>query len=555
MKTKFKKIFSTKKIGILALCVIFFGGMISCEEDYLEKKPLDAISDAAVWSDIALTQAYVDYTSGLMKAGWAGNSRLCNMSDDGYQTEGNSAQLVQRGEVTPTNMGYLSQFWGEYYAIITSCNKFLNNVTGDILAELEAKDKSKIDIMTGEIKFLRAYSYFRLLAFYGGVPLVTEPFILGEDFMVPRDSYDDVLAFVLKELDEAAVLLPPSFSGSDEGRPTKGAAMSIKARALLYAASPWHNPGNDIAKWQKVADAAKAVIDLDMYPLFPNYKDGFLEKTGNWNNKEYIYRLVINQGLKFSYEYRIERKMFPNGSAGWGHPSPSQTLVNTYETLNGILPLEDTSYDPQDPYANRDPRFYANILYDGAPWQGREIEIFLPGGTDSPQGPEGWNASWSGYYCRKYADESINPPSNTNTSNPHWPFVRFTEMLLIYAEANFYLGNEDIAREYLNKVRSRPSVMMPDVLDTGADLEKRIRNERRVEFFMEEHRFFDIRRWKMEIADSLYRINCDKDVSTGVKTYSVTVFMEFNLPERMFLSPIPQNEIDKNPLLVQNPGY
>jgi len=555
MKTKINNKYSAKKIiGILSMCIIFFAGLYSCE-DYLEKKPLDSISDAAVWRDIALTQAHVDYTHSLMRAGWWGNSRVENMSDDGYQTEGNSAQLVQRGEVTPSNMGYLSQFWTEYYNIITSCNKFLANVTGENLAALEAQNKAKIDRMFGEIKFLRAYSYFRLLAFYGGVPLVTKPFVLGEDFKVPRDSYDDVLAFVLEELDEATELLPPSYTGNDRGRPTKGAAMSIKARALLYAASPWHNPQNDLTKWQKVADAAKAVIDLDMYPLFPNYKEGFQEKTGNFNNKEFIYVFIINQGLKYSGEYRIERKMFPNGSQGWGHPSPSLNLVNCFETLNGKLPLEDPSYDPQNPYANRDPRFYANILYDGAPWQGRKIEIFLPGGLDSPQGPEGWNASWSGHYCRKYADESILVPSNTATSNPHWPFVRFAEILLIYAEAQYYLGHEDIAREYLNKVRRRPSVMMPDVEDTGTNLEKRIRNERRVELYMEEHRFFDIRRWKIVADDSLYRMNVTKDIVTGDKTYFTSPFLDFNLPERMYLAPIPQSERDKNPLLEQNPGY
>ena len=179
----------------------------------------------------------------------------------------------------------------------------------------------------------------------------------------------------------------------------------------------------------------------------------------------------------------------------------------------------------------------------------------MPGGADSPQGNEGWNASWTGYYARKYVDESILVPTNYDTSNPNWPYARYGEVLLNYAEAQFYLGNEDITREYLNKIRSRPSVNMPDVTDTGMDLEKRIRNERRIELYLEEHRFFDMRRWKVAPLDSLYRINVSKDPVTGVKTKFITGFLVLNLPERMYLTPIPQSEIDKNPNLEQNPGY
>jgi len=294
-------------------------------------------------------------------------------------------------------------------------------------------------------------------------------------------------------------------------------------------------------------------IDLNLYSLHPDYKETFTE-VGNFN-EEIIWEFVTNQGLKYSSQYRIERKIFPNGSQGWGHPSPSQNLVDCYETLNGLLPKDDPSYDPQDPWVNRDPRFYASILYDGAPWQDREIEVFLPGGADSNQGNEGWNARWTGYYIRKYVDGSIIVPTNTNTSNPNWPYARYGEILLNYAEAQFYLGNEDITREYLNKIRSRPSVNMPDVTDTGMDLEKRIRNERRIELYCEEHRFFDMRRWKIATLDSLYRMNVYKDPVTGVKTKFITGFMVLNLPERMYLTPIPQSEMEKNPLLEQNPGY
>jgi len=543
-----------RKRGIIYFLLFIGSFLLSCS-DFLERKPLDAISDAAVWKDISLVDAYVSTTYSTLRAGWYWNSRLDIMSDDGFGTEKQSAHLVQRGELTPSNLGYLDYPWQEYYETITYCNRFLDKMTDENLEILIKQDEDVINRMIGEIKFLRAYSYFRLSAFYGGVPLITKSFNLGDDFMIERDSYETVLDFVISELDEAASVLPISYPNDQRGRVTKGAALAIKSRALLYAASPLFNPQNDLNRWQLAADAANEVISMGIYSLYPDYKEMFTE-AGNFNN-EVIWEFTTQQGLKYSGEYRIERKMFPNGSQGWGHPSPTQNLIDCYETTNGLLPKDDPDFDPQNPYVNRDPRFYYSILYDGAPWQDREIEVFLPGGADSPQGNEGWNASWTGYYIRKYVDESIKVPSSQNTSNPNWPFTRLGEIYLNYAECQFNLGNETVAREYLNKIRQRPGVNMPDIPETvtGKELKKRIVNERRIELYCEEHRFFDIRRWKIEPDDFLYRVNVFKDEETGIKTFSYTPFMKFDLPERMYFTAIPLSEIEKNPKLEQNPGY
>ncbi|MCM4162663.1 MULTISPECIES: RagB/SusD family nutrient uptake outer membrane protein [unclassified Arenibacter] len=537
----------------LVLIFIFFGvGFQSCDSEYLEGQPLNAISEANVWVDLALVESFVNQTYGTLRAGYYANTRMVTMTDDGYGIEKNSAQLVQRGEVTPSNMGLLGAMWSEYYTTISNCNKFLSNVQGDNLEILMQQDEVRTNRMIGEIKFFRAYSYFRLIAFFGGVPLITEPFILGDDYLLPRNQYDEILEFILNEFDEAAELLPPSFDAKNKGRVTSGAALAIKSRALLYAASPWHNPGNEKVKWQRAADAAKAVIDLGRYSLYPDYKESFMEK-GNFN-QERIWEYVLNQQMLYSGEYRVERKMFPNGSRGWSQPSPTQNFVDCYETTNGLLPDNDPSFDPNYPYTNRDPRFYATVLYDGAPFQGREIEVF-PGGIDSPDGNEGWNATWTGYNINKFIDESILSPTNTNSSNPNWVFCRYGEILLNYAEAQYYLGNEEVAREYLNMIRDRPSVSMPHILDSGVELEKRIRNERRIELFAEEHRFFDLRRWKITADSNLYRVNVTKNATTGVKSYTYTPFQSFILPEKMHLSPIPFDEINRDPLLEQNPGY
>lgn len=537
----------------LGIFIILSWSLSSCQKDFLEKKPLDSISDASVWEDLPLVNAYVSEVYSTLKAGWIDNSRLDISSDDGHGIEKGSAQLIQRGEVTASNMGYLKATWLEYYTTISRANKFLTNVTGENLRILKEKDEVRVNQMIGEVRFLRAFAYSRLLSLYGGVPLVVESFDLDDDFLIPRNSYEEVLEFVVKELDESKELLPLTWSSKDLGRATKGACLAVKSRILLYAASPLHNSSNERSKWERAANAAKEVIDLNLYSLNPDYKETFTEK-GNFNS-EVIFCYVTNQGLKYSGEYRIERKMFPNGSGGWSHPSPTQNLIDCYEMTSGLLPKDDPSYDPQNAYVNRDPRFYASILYDGAPWKGRQIQVYLPGGLDSQDGPEGWNASWTGYYIRKFVDEGITNPDNTNTSNPNWIYSRYAEILLNYAEAKFYLGEEETSKEYLNMVRSRPSVNMPPVTDSGIALEKRIRNERRIELYAEEHRFYDIRRWKLETDDHLYKVNVARDPITGVKAYSYAPFQKFALPKRMFLAPIPASEIEKNSKLVQNEGY
>ena len=541
-----------KIIRISCVSVILLGGIFSCSEDFLDQKPLSSVSDASVWKDIILTEAYVNNIYSLLKAPWAFNSAMSVTSDEGYAYH-NLANLVQRGEITPSNSGYIGGYWLEDYTIITNCNIFLDRVAGENMAALKAIDETRTNRMIGEVKALRAYAYFRLSALHGGVPLITKPFGLTEDFKIEKNTYDDVLTFVVQELDEAATLLSLTYTGDNLGRITKGAAMAIKSRALLYAASPLHNPGNDLSKWQQAADAAKAVIDLDLYSLEADYKTMFTV-PGNFD-KEAIWEIIHLDLIVKRAE--LERFVYPSGMLGFGIPNPSQNMVDSYETLNGLLPADDPSYDPQNPYANRDPRFYASILYDGAPFKGREIEVFLPGGKDGLQGTDGPNSTRTGYYIRKFIDENITSPNQTNVSSPNYAISRYAEILLNYAEAKFQLGDENTARTYVNMVRSRPSVNMPAVTSSGADLLERIKNERRVELFLEDHRFLDIRRWKMDVPPNSFitKMDVSKNVGTGIKTFTVANLNAFALPEHQYVAPIPQGEIDKNPKLQQNPGY
>ena len=529
--------------------------LVACKKNILETKPLDKLSDKVVWGDPALMDAYISNTYRVLPHGFQfGTRRLFCVSDESKARGSASYSVVNAGNITPSALGPLDYWIGTsadpgYYKCITQCNVFLANAAD---ADFDSNMKNR---MIGEMKTLRAFSYFRLISFFGGVPLVTDPFTLEDNFDIPRSSYDECLNFVIKELDEATALLPLDYDNANQGHITKGAAMAIKARALLYAASPLNNPTNDQSKWQKAADAAKAVIDLNKYKLYPDYKEMF--QASSAYNSEMIWVRPFNHAVD-KETIGIELRFYPNGFNGYGQVCPLQNLVDQYETTNGKLPVDDPAYNPQNPYVNRDPRFYATILYDGAPFKGRAIETFLPAGDDSKEGAlSPWNASESGYYVRKYVDESITDPNYINASDPPWPFIRYAEILLNYAEAEYFLGHEDICRQYINMVRSRPSVHMPPVTESGAALLKRLQNERFIEFAFESQRYFDVRRWK--IAPTVLNvpakgISIKKDAS-GHKTYSVFTIEPRHFNDKNYLVPIPQAEIDKDAKLVQNPGY
>lgn len=541
------------KIMLLLMSILW----VSCDKDVLNTEPLSQFAEDVVWSDPALMDTYISNTYRVLPNGFQFQSRrLFCVSDESKARILDSYSVVNKGNITPAALGPLDYWIGSssrpgYYQAITQCNLFLQKINeSDIDIDIELKNR-----MIGEIKTLRAFSYFRLISFFGGVPLITEPFELNDDFNLPRTSYDECMDFVTNELDEAINLLPLDYDAENQGRITQGAAMAIKSRALVYAASPFNNPSDDTEKWQKASDAAKAVIDLNKYQLFPDYKSMFQE--ANNYNSEMIWVRPFNRIVDYETVY-LELRFYPIGDNGYGQINPLQNLVDQYETMNGLLPVNDPTFDPQNPFVNRDPRFYATILYDGATFKDREIETFLPGGRDTNEGAiTPWNASETGYYARKYIDESITDPNTVNSSDPTWPFIRYSEVLFNYAEAQYHLGNEGICREYINRVRARPSVDMPPVTESGDELLKRLYNEKFIEFAFEGHRYFDVRRW--EIAPEVLNvpakgISIQKDAN-GNKTYEDFIVEERNFYDRNYLVPIPQSEIEKNSQLEQNPGY
>lgn len=545
-------------LKILLFTLIF--NILSCSDSILNREPLDSYSDAAVWKDPSLINAFISNIYRDFPVDW--NTTAC-LTDEATRRNNAEYDMINAGNLTPGNtqmvnywFGGTARYGGEgywsasYYESISKCNIFFSNIDK---ADFDEVLKNR---MIGEVKFLRAYAYFRLATLYNGVPLITKTFNLDDDFFIPRNTYDECMSFVFDEYEECIPLLPLEYESADIGRITKGTVMAAKARALLYYASPLNNPSNDISRWQKAADAAKEIIDLGLYSLYPHYRDSYQDYT--IYNQEVIWERLYNN-VQYPH-MRVELSHWPPGYYGYAHIHPLQNIVDEYERTNGLLPSEDPEYDPYNKqWEDRDPRFYYSIFYDGAIFQDREVECFLPGGLDSQDGPiEAWNATTTGYYARKFGNESIIQPRGQNVGNTPWPHFRYNEVLLNYAEAKYFLGDEETCREYINKIRSRPSVEMPPITSSGLELFEKLKHERKIELFLEGHRFFDVRRWKIApdvLSIDAKKIDIYKDPVTGVKEYTYSSFQERIFPEKMYFLPIPQTEIEKNPNLVQNPGY
>lgn len=548
----------------------------------LELDPLDKYSEPTVWSDGDLMRAFVYGQYGIILSEYGENVGE-TASDNLYAKTWGNGRAVLEGSITADNVNslmYEINSWPYVWGYIRNYNDFLERVD-DCPVDEDLKRQ-----LTGETKFLRAWAYGNLIVRFGGVLLITRTYGLNEDYNVARSSFEECLDFVIKELDEATALLGTEMQPeSERGVATGHACMAVKARLLLYAASPLWNPSDDKAKWQLASDAAAALLNaadapagvtpVANYTLEDNYQEVFLKSTGN---TEIIFARYFTQNQSNLFYFNNGR----NGSGGLGATNPTQNMVNAYEMANGELPYLDddytvvnplSGYDPADPYgAPRDPRFEMSILHDGSVWQGRETETFLSadqeilaGGMDTQQGPNmPNNATETSYYLKKFIPEDLPTiGSATNPTNPY-VFYRYAEVLLNYAEAQFHLGNEDVAREYLNKVRSRASVSMPPIpaTTTGDDLLKRLRNERRVELAFEGHRYFDVRRWK--IADQteikpVLGMQIIKDAVTGTKSYEfirLPITRPATFDPKFYLLPIPRDEVDKTGgVLVNNPGY
>lgn len=539
-----------RKIIFLAATVLL---VFSSCNDFLDKQPLDSVTEEAVFNDDALLTAYVTACYNAYPNGFD-EAMMSSCTDESYTRHGaNSSVLVSQGEMNVDNIenfdsGRFANFnyWNSAYEYLRNINTFFEKYEE---AQVSEELKSRL---YGEMKFIRAFVYANLIWRFGGVPIITKVYTLDDtDYTIKRNTYDECVDFILADLDEAIQYLPDKMEGENKGRASADACKALRARVLLYAASPLVNPTNDRAKWERARDAAKEVLELPGYSLSSDYRTMFLQDDNEVIFRKYYTKAQAN---------RVNLFNSPNGYGGWGGNCPIQNLVDDYEMKEtGKLPNEpDSGYDPTNPYEGRDPRFYATILYNGAMFRGREVETFVPNGQDSEQGAIGsWNCSLTGYYLYKYHDENQVLNESEATTVP-WTFFRLAEFYLNYAEAQYYLGNEEECRNAINTVRAREGVEMPPITASGTELLEKLRHERRIELAFENHRYFDLRRWN--IAEEYENKNAmgiriEKDENGNLTYTEITVLERHFYPQHYWL-PIPRSEIIKsNYTLEQNPYY
>lgn len=467
-------------------------------------------------------------------------------------------------------------YWDDFYQGIRRANLFLENSADyrTILYRdtLDANNKNTyhyqvrdIAWLRAEARFLRSFYYFELLKRYGGVPLVETSTGDGDDLKgLKRKSFDECVNFIGSEISAVLPGLKDTWVGFEDekwrGRVTKSAALALKSRLLLYAASPLHNPDNNLDKWKKAAQAAYEVIALNRFALHSDYKGLFRLGNGADGNTEVIFAL---QGWARN---DFEKRNYPIGydQGGQGSTCPSQNLVDAYEmkATGAAIHEPGSGYDPENPYAGRDPRLAMSVLTNNTAFKGRPIEAWV-GGLDGFGKPRG---TTTGYYIRKYVDEGLNLTQNTSSIHT-WILFRYAEILLNYAEAmNEAFGPEAkggyplSAKAAVDLVRSRPGVAMP-ILPPGLSQEEmrdRIRRERRVELAFEEHRFFDVRRWKIAEETENMPLMAMKITKNeeGQFNYLVVKAEDRKFYEKMYFYPIPETEILKSGgNLVQNEGW
>ena len=461
------------------------------------------------------------------------------------------------------------------YDAIRSVNLFLEETKGeefDYLKNLESYENymAEFENYPYEARFLRAYFYFELMRRYKEVPIITEVLTDEQANNLKPNTIDEVVEFIVSECEIAQSNLPVSYEktmSQEVGRITKGAAMALKARTLLYAASPLFNDDQDKSKWKTAAKASAAIISkAEDYGYMP------LPKLSNLWNKNYALNNELILGRMEAASNSFESQNYPvgiNGGGSTGH-CPTQNLVDAFETTNG-KPVTDTDYGSKDPtyresnpYANRDPRLSATVAVNNSTWVYNEpVEIWYGGKSGKPVK----HATLTGYYLKKFVDGTTSlKAGNTSKKNHVWTYFRYGEVLLNYAEA-MVEGYGDInyknppslplsALEAVNLIRQRKDVNMPpfDASLSLSQFKAKLRNERMVELAFEDHRFWDIRRWMIgEKTTEIYGVEITK-TADGFNYEKVLVESRY-WDDKMYLYPIPDSERYINSNLGQNPGW
>lgn len=569
----------------------------SCS-DFLDKEYDTSMAEEQVFSNKENTRGFLaniytnlpDGFSGYTNGQFLGASRDC-MTDNALSFWSvHYYHGVLTDSYSAANHPLLG-FWTTDVYGIRKANQFMKNARESVIgnAERSGDDNRLYDRYMAEAKLLRAIFHFDIISWFGDAPIIAEdedgvPIVFDLSnagaMNMARTDAADALKWVADQCDLVKDILPFRYDNETEnwGRMNGAAAYALKARALLYRASKLNNPGNVSEYWTQAAKAARDFISVNNtqtnpYKLYntgdvnKNYYECFV--TTPTRNDEFI--LCRSTWTTFEIDIFLAPCGFSGSINSVGRTNPTQNLVDCYETISGLPIDKDPTYDPQNPYVNRDPRLEQTILHQGSMWGDKEQEEYRAVDVSSPDGIDYQalhGGTLTGYYTKKFLNNISF--KNPNTPVHAWPIFRFGEVLLNAAEAVNEAEGPGAAYVYINELRNR--VGMPPYSGMTKDqLRERIRNERRIELCFEDHRFFDERRW-MVFADQT--ISSEKDLpyyKQYYNLYGVRVTnpsnpnydytpaemhpnRSFNSPKN-YLFPLPDDEVKRAPLLKQNPGW
>lgn len=492
------------------------------------------------------------------------NNIFASASDEAQQTDvSSSANYFNKGIIN-ANLNPLFYLYQNYYEGIRAANYFLDYVKDGKGEELLAKNRNiETDIYSyqrdiqslnwyiAEAHIARAYYYSELIKMYGGVPIVEKTIEQASNEKITRSDYDQVVNYIITEIDTYKDNLALNWNDFTDrnGRFTLGVALAIKSRVLLYAASPLHNPSGDVAKWEKAARAAHDMItNTELgYSLAANYGEYFVG-ANPLSSKETIY------AVRRSNSNTMEVNNYPIATpGGYSGVTPTHNLVSAYEYIG--------TPDPANPYANRDPRLAATIVTNGSSWNGRVIDQSA-GGTDDMTKA---NASRTGYYLKKFLTDGLNLVQG-QTAQHNWVVFRSGEILLNYAEAMNEAygpaakpeGFQLSALEALQLIRNRASTSLPAITATTKEnFREVVKHERRIELAFEDHRYWDLLRWKDAETILNQPVKGVKITKNGSDiNYQVVNVTERKFQVRNYFLPFLLSEIENSQgTLVQNDGY
>jgi starch-binding outer membrane protein, SusD/RagB family len=608
----------------VGLCMLLV--FTSCDDEFLNTQPLNEVSEADVWTDAGLAEAFViDLYGGLGQGGFS-EQALASLTDEAIFTHpGRNITTVVEARSNPQEPGWIdgTRSWASMYNRLRGANLAIENLT-----DPQFDNPDMANRLLGEATFMRAYFHHQLLRNYGSFPIADRAYTLDEEtYELPRNTFEECVNHIIADLDRAAELLEGH--STIRGQANVAAAHALKSRVLIYAASDLHDistassksdvissyehkefigytNGNRADRYQRAKDASSLVLDmmpgnmLNLTEPLPHeeaiqvYSNNALSRGGG--EAEMIFgRYFLAQKPEAGGRHGLHNG--PNGYNNWAGNTPMQQLIDDYAMMDGSDFDWDNPQHSSLPYEEREARFYATFLFDGAQWKPRspanqardplgqiqtgryEItnaagNIVIHNGLDMRQSPiEDWNGTFTGYYIRKFIEPDPNFVDQNTWQEIPWPNIRVTEVVFNYVEACIGLGQEQEARDWLNRIRFRAG--LPATTAGGDELWQLFIHEKRKEMVHEEQRYYDARRW-MIAPETLHRqprvVNIFGNLRPGrqlsLYRYDPEYYeYDYNINDldigkenrlwldKMYWMPIHFDEMQRNRSLIQNPGY